>query len=196
MDSAPDPTDVELREAPLGSAARSSAVVPAAGLRSTAPRRPLRAAVRLALSGAAAVAGVSVFALPMWVMAGAEYRPTILRLAVAAVLTIAAGRILGAARRRVAEQPPSSFDRAARAGLPGASIPREYQEVAEELHFARADHGYWTRVLEPRLGALAARLPGAEPVAMPARSRPRRLLRLGPSLAALRGAIERLERRR
>ena len=51
-------------------------------------------------------------------------------------------------------------------------------------------------MLEPRLAALAARLPGAQPVATPPRSAPRRLLGLGPGLPALRGAIERLERRR
>jgi hypothetical protein len=196
LDSAPDPTDIALREAPLGSAARQSAVVPTAAPESDARRSPARVALRVLVRGAGIVAGVCVLALPLWIVAGAEYRPVILRMGAAAVLAIAALRILGDARRRIAEQAPSALDRAARPALPEASIPREYRDVAEELHFGRSSHGYWTRVLEPRLAALAARLPGAEPVGTPRRSRPRRLLGLGPDLRALRGAIERLERRR
>ena len=196
MDSAPDPTDIALREAPLGSAARDSAAVPAATPESDARRSPARVAIRVLARGAGIVASVCVLAVPLWIVAGAEYRPAILRLAAAAVLGITALRILGDARRRVAEQAPSALDRAARPAPIEASIPREYRDVAEELHFARSSNGYWSRVLEPRLAALAARLPGAEPVAMAPRSAPRRLLGLGPSLSALRGAIERLERRR
>src|SRR5262245_1724353 len=141
VDSAPDPTDIALREAPLGSATRSDAVVPAAGPRATPPG-PIRAAVGVALRGAGIVVGVSAGAMPFGSRAGAEYRPVILRLAAAGVLAIAAGRILGAARRRMADQPPSSFDRAARPAFSEASIPREYRDVAEELHFARGSHGY------------------------------------------------------
>ena len=196
MDSAPDPTDIALREAPLGSAARAAAAVPAATPESDARRSPARVALRVLGRGAGIVAGVGVLAMPLWIVAGAEYRPVILRLAAAAVLGIAALRSLGDARRRVAEQPPSELDRAARPAPVEASIPREYRDVAEELHFARASNGYWTRVLEPRLAALAARLPGAQPVATPPRSAPRRLLGRGPGLPTLRGVIERLERRR
>jgi len=196
LDSAPDPSDVSLREAPLGSSARASAAVPVAAPGSEAARSPARVAIRVLFRGAGIVAGVAVFALPLWFVAGAEYRPVILRLAAAAVLAIASLRILGDARRRIAEQPPSALDRAARTGPAEASIPREYRDAAEELHYARSSHGYWTRVLEPRLAALAARLPGAQPVAPPVRSAPRRLLGLGPGLPALRGVIERLERRR
>jgi hypothetical protein len=196
LDSAPDPADIALREAPLGSAARDSAAVPAATPASDAQQSPARVALRLLARGGGIIAGVSVLAMPLWIVAGVEYRPVILRLGAAAVLGIAAVRILGDARRRVAQQAPSALDRAARPAPAEASIPREYRDVAEELHFGRSSNGYWARVLEPRLAALAARLPGAQPVETPPRSAPRRLLGLGPSLGVLRGAIERLERRR
>lgn len=164
-------------------------------VRSGRPRPPALAALAVVARFAAAVVAIALLALPLWLAVSPEHRPVVVRLASAVVIAALAARIIAAARRHLEAQTPSALDRAARPAPSEASIPREYRDIAEELHYGRTSHGYWTRVLEPRLAALAARLPGASPVTVPPRSAPRRLLRLGPSLGALRGAIARLEMR-
>ena len=187
----PDPADTGVRDPGRGGAGHDTPR-PA---RSGASRHPARVAFGAIARFAAAVIAIALLALPLWLAVSAEYRPAVVRLSAAMVIAAIAGRIIGAARRHIEAQPPSALDRAARPTPAEASVPREYRDLAEELHYGRMSHGYWTRVLEPRLAALAARLPGALPLAIPPRSAPRRLLRLGPSLAALRAAVGRLEGR-
>jgi len=186
----PDPADTGVRDPGRGPG--HGAPRPA---RAGAPRHPARAALGVLARCAAAVIAIALLALPLWLAVSAEHRPVVVRLAAALVIAAIAGRIIGAARRQIEGQPPSALDRAASPTAAEASIPREYRDLAEEIHYGRMSHGYWIRVLEPRLAALAARLPGALPLAVPPRSAPRRLLRLGPSLAALRAAVARLEGR-
>ena len=154
-----------------------------------------RAALGVAARAIAAVMGIALLALPVWLAVDPIHRPAVVRLAAAMVIAVTAVRILGTVRARLEAQPPSALDRAARLMPTEASIPREYRDLAEELHYARTSFGYWTRVLEPRLAALAARLPGALPAVPAPRSAARRLLRLGPGLGALRAAVGRLEGR-
>ncbi len=185
----PDPTATGVRDAGPGAGAAPGPAGPGT------PRHPARAALGAFVRSAAVVVAIALLALPLWLAVSAEYRPAVVRLAAALVIAAFAARIIGAARRHIEAQPPSALDRAARPVPVEASIPREYRDLAEELHYGRLSHGYWTRVLEPRLAALAARLPGALPLTVLPRTAPRRLLRLGPSLAALRAAVARLEGR-
>jgi hypothetical protein len=136
-----------------------------------------------------------LIALPLWFAAAPAWRPAVVRLAAAAVLAVALARVLGAARRRVTAQAPSAFDRATVSARDEPSVPGEFRELIEEIRFGRATEGYWSRVLQPRLASLAARLPAGPPLPEPPPARWRRLLKLGPSLAAIRDLIKRLEER-
>ena len=138
---------------------------------------------------------VGLMALPLWFSAAPAWRPALVRLAAAAVLAVALAQMLGAARRRVAAQPPSAFDRATVVGRDEPDVPGEFRELIEEIRFGRATEGYWSRVLQPRLASLAARLPAGPPLPEPPPSRWRRLLKLGPSLATIRDLVARLEAR-
>lgn len=151
--------------------------------------------LRLVLGYAALGAAAWLMALPLWVSAAPAWRPTVVRLAAGGVLAVALARALGAVRRRVAAQPLSAFDRATEAVHDEPSVPEDLRDLIEEIRFARATQGYWSRVLQPRLTALAARLPAGSPLPEPPPSRWRQLLGRGPGLAAIRDLIARLEER-
>jgi len=157
---------------------------------------PARRRVLRLLAGYAALGAlVWLLALPLWFTAAPAWKPAVVRLAATAVLAVALARALGAARRRVADQPPSAFERATAFARDEPSVPDECRELIEEIRFGRASQGYWSRVLQPRLTALAGRLPAGPPLPEPPQSRWRQIIGRGPGLAAIRDLIARLEER-
>jgi len=157
---------------------------------------PARRRVARLLAGHAALGALAwLLALPLWYAVDPARRPMVVRAAAGAVLAIALAQVLGAARRRVAAQPPSPFDRATAPFRDEPSLPRDFRELHEEVRFGRASQGYWTRVLRPRLDSLGQRLPAGPALPEPPLSGWRRRLGLGPTLAALRDLLARLEAR-
>jgi hypothetical protein len=139
---------------------------------------------------------VSLAALPIVLAAQPANRPFVVRLAASLVLAVALGHIRGAARRAVDAEPPSAFDQALRRRrVERPDLDRQLRELLDDVRFGPASQRYWSRVAWPRLTALAERLPGRPLLVEPPRSRLSRLLGRGPSLAALRDVVARLEQR-
>ncbi|HXJ78449.1 MAG TPA: hypothetical protein VMS64_07170 [Candidatus Methylomirabilis sp.] len=149
-----------------------------------------------ALAAYAAFAGfVGLGALPIVLAAQPANRPFIIRVAASLVLGVALAHLRGIARHAVDAEPPSAFDQALRrrpAETP--DIDRRFREMLDDVRFGPASQRYWTRVAWPRLSELAGRLPGRSSLVEPPRSRARQLLGRGPSLAAIRDLVARLER--
>ncbi len=153
-------------------------------------------ALRVLAGYAAFGALVGLGALPLAVGVEPANRPVVIRLAAGLFLAVALAHIRGAARRALDAETPSAFDRAL---LPERrerpAIDRQLRELLDDARFGPASQRYWTRLAWPRLCALADRLPGRPVLVQPPRSRLRRLLGRGPSLAALRELVARLEGR-
>jgi hypothetical protein len=160
------------------------------------PTPSSRSAWRRVLGYAAIVALVGFAALPVAVAAEAGKRPLVIRVAAVIVLALILVDIRSAARRAIDAAPPSAFERLLRprpAERP--SVDRQFGELLDDVRFGPASQRYWSRVAWPRLCALADRLPGSPRLVEPARSRLRRWLGRGPSLAAIRDVVARLEER-
>lgn len=158
---------------------------------------PARRPVLRVLVGYAALATlVGLAALPIVVSAEPATRPFVIRLAVGVFLAVVLADIRGAAGRAVDLEPPSAFDRALTpARAEKIPVDRQFRELLDDVRFGPTSQRYWTRVAWPRLGALAERLSGRPQLEEPARTRMRRLLGRGPSLAAVRDLVTRLEQR-
>ena len=139
---------------------------------------------------------VGLAALPIAVAAAPVNRPMVIRLAAAVVLAIVLVDIRGGARAALDEDPSSPRGRLGwRRPAARPSIDRQFTELLDDVRFGPASQRYWSRVAWPRLCALADRLPGRPLLVEPGRSRPRRWLGRGPSLAAVRDVVARLEDR-
>jgi hypothetical protein len=137
---------------------------------------------------------VALGALPLAVAAEPATRPLVIRLAATLVLAVALAHVRGMARGAVEASPPSAFERALRRGRPAPpEVDQRFRELLDDVRFGPASQRYWSRVAWPRLSALAERLPARPRLTDPPRSRLRRLLGRGPSLAALRELVSRLE---
>jgi hypothetical protein len=139
---------------------------------------------------------VALGALPIVLATVPANRQLVIRLAASLVLAVALVHIRSVARQAVDEEPPSVFDRALRrrpAEKP--DLDRHFGELLDDVRFGPASQRYWSRVAWPRLTGLAERLPGRPLLVEPPRSRLRRMLGRGPSLAAVRDLVARLERR-
>ena len=155
-----------------------------------------RQALRLLAGYATLGTLVGLGALPLVVAAEPANRPLVIRLAATLVLAVALAHLRGAARRAVDAEPPSAFDQALRPRRPERpEVDRRFRELLDDVRFGPASERYWSRVAWPRLCKLAERLPGRPLLVEPPRSRLRRLLGRGPSLAALRDLVARLEGR-
>ena len=158
---------------------------------------PARRSVLRVLGGYAAFAAlVGLATLPIAISADPANRPFVIRLAAGVFLAVVLAHIRSAAGRAIEMEPPSPFDRAlAPARAEKIPIDRQFRELLDDMRFGPASQRYWTRVAWPRFCALAERLPGQPQLVEPGRPRWRRLLGRGPSLAALRDLVTRLEQR-
>jgi hypothetical protein len=158
--------------------------------------RARRRALRLLAGYAAFSTLVGLGALPIVLAADPANRPFVIRLAASLVLTVALLHIRSAARRAVDAEAPSALDQALRRRrAEGPDLDRRFHALWDDVRFGPASQRYWSRVAWPRLAGLAERLPGRPVLAEPPRSRLRRLLGRGPTLAALRDLVARLEGR-
>jgi hypothetical protein len=144
---------------------------------------------------AALSAVVTLVAVPVSVALDPAQRPAVIRMAAAVIVGVMLIDLIRVVRALFEAQPPSAFGAALEPVTSPPSIDRGFREARDELRGGAASEIYFSRVLWPRLLALADRVPGRPSLAPPARSRVRRLLRRGPSLAALRDLIAALEGR-
>jgi hypothetical protein len=152
-----------------------------------------RRALRTLASYVTLLVLVSLAAVPLGFTMGPRHQPLVLRLAAGLVLAVVLGHIRGAVGRALDTQPRSPLDRGAEPGRSEATIARQFDEILEDLRFGPASQSYWSRVVLPRLTALAERLPGRPLLVEPPRSGLRRFLGRGPSLAAITDVVAKLE---
>src|SRR5262249_6241270 len=154
---------------------------PRGGYTMTASRGPV---LRLLAGYTAFVTLVGLATIPIVLAVEPANRPLVIRLAASLVLGVALAHIRGAARRAVDAASPSAFERPrGRARAEKPDIDRRFSELLDDVRFGPASQRYWSRVAWPRLTGLAERIPARPLLVDPPRSRLRRLLGRGPSLA-------------
>jgi hypothetical protein len=154
-------------------------------------RRPSRRAW-LGLIGRYVVllAAVALIASSVYAAADADYRPTVLRLAVAAVVSVVLIHLYRHLRRQLDEAPSSEFDRARLRPPADPTVPRRILHWQESVQQSVRSQRYFRQVLWPRLVQLGEERGLGEPLQEP-RGRP--WLRRGPSLAAISEIVRRIE---
>jgi hypothetical protein len=154
-------------------------------------RRPSRRAW-LGLIGRYVVllAAVALIASSVYAAADADYRPTVLRLAVAAVVSVVLIHLYRHLRRQLDEAPSSEFDQARLRPPADPMVPRRILHWQESVQQSVRSQRYFRQVLWPRLVQLGEERGLSEPLQEP-RGRP--WLRRGPSLAAISEIVRRIE---
>lgn len=146
------------------------------------------------VAGYAALAALLGLAgTPAYAYAQPATRPLVVRLAVGILLGVALLHVGREVRDRLRPAARSPFERARRLRRPAPELPPVFRKLRDEFTFSQASQGYFAHILWPRLLALAERRAAAPALDGPPRPAWRRLLRRGPSLAALRTVITRIE---
>jgi hypothetical protein len=142
----------------------------------------------VALTGLVGLAGT-----PAYYYAEPAMKPLVVRLAVGVLLSVALLQVGREVRARLRQKAASPFERARRPRQPEPELAPRFLRLRDELALSQASQGYFEHILWLRLLALAPHRPGAAAPETPPRPAWRRLLRRGPSLAALRTLIPRIE---
>ena len=121
-------------------------------------------------------------------------RSVAVRLLAAVVLALAASRVRAVVKRRLDEQPSSSFELARRRAVALDAEPSRLTQLESELRAATQSQRFFDAVLWPDLLALAEGRTGT-PTPWLARP-PGRSFGRGPSRAALERLVDEIERRR
>jgi hypothetical protein len=148
------------------------------------------------VTGYAVLVGLLLLAgTPAYFYADSSAKPLVVRLAVGVVLAVALFHVRGEILARIRPDAPSRFERARRLPRPEPELAPLFVKLRDALWFSRASQGYFEHILWPQLVALIAGRAGQ--ASLRGRPRPawRRLLGRGPSLAALRTLITRIEER-
>jgi len=147
-------------------------------------------------SGPAAFAGLVVLVtVPISIAFDPAMRPALIRVAAALILGVTLIRLSREVGVRFEAQPRSAFEAALSPVKTPPSVDQRFLDLRDEIRLAAVSDRFFRRALWPRLLTLADRLPHHPVLVPPARSRGRRLLRLGPPVAALRDVIADLEER-
>lgn len=157
------------------------------------PPPPERRWPRLVAGYLAFLVAVALAARPLYFSAAPSTRPGVGRLVVAVVVGVVVLHLLRIARAAIDAQPPSAFDAALRPPPIERRRAPLFVVLRDEVQHSVESQGYFEHVLWPRLEALAARRVGGPAEASLPKPAGRRLLRRGPSLAALRALIARIE---
>jgi hypothetical protein len=136
------------------------------------------------------LAVLALVASSVYASADADWRPTVLRLAVAAFVSIVLIHLYRHLRRQLDEAPSSEFDRARLRPPADPLVPRRILRLQESVQYGVRSQRYFRQVLWPRLVQLGEERGLRDPLEEP-RGRP--WLRRGPSLAAISEVVRRIE---
>lgn len=125
---------------------------------------------------------LGLIATSLYATVDADDRPTVLRLAVAAFVTVVLIHINGHFRRRLEEAPPSAFALARRVPPVDAKVATAVQRLKEEVQAGASSQRYFRESLWPRLVRLSEQHGTRERLEDPPEGRWRRR---GPSLFAI-----------
>lgn len=136
------------------------------------------------------LAVVALIASSVYVAADADSRPTVLRLAVAAVVSVVLIHLYRHLRRQLDEAPPSEFDQVRLRPPAEPAVPRRVLRWQESVQDSVRSQRYFRQILWPRLVQLGEE----RGLGMPLQEPPgRRWLRRGPSLAAISEIVKQIE---
>ena len=156
---------------------------------------PERRWLRL-LAGYLLFLGILVLAMtPVYFYADPSHRPTVVLLGGALFLGVALIHLRNLARECLEAQPPSAFETALHRAPPEPRVAPLFVKLQNEIRFSIKSQQYFEQVLWPRILHLLAARTGQQLAAAPVMPGGRRLLRRGPSPAALRDLIAELEER-
>ena len=153
------------------------------------PRHRDRAWLGLLVRYVVLVAVIGLIATSVYAAVGADDRPTVLRLAVAAVVTVVLIHIHSHFRGQLEWMQPSALDQARRDRPGEAKVPAILMRLKEEVQYSVASQGYFKNVLWPRLVELSEER-GTRHRLHELRGRP--WLRRGPSLTAIAALVARI----
>jgi hypothetical protein len=148
-----------------------------------------RAWLGLLVRYVALVAVIGFIATAVYAAVDADDRPTVLRLAVAAFVTVVLIHIHSHFRGQLDWMQPSALDQARRDRPGEAKVPAMVMRLREEVQYSAASQRYFRNVLWPRLVELSEER-GTRDRLHELRGRP--WLRRGPSLAAIAALIARI----
>ena len=129
--------------------------------------------------------------LASWIYVGADpdHRPTVLRLAVAAFVSVILFHLYRHLRRQLDEAPSSEFDRARLRPPADPMVPSRILRLQESVQYSVRSQRYFRHILWPRLVQLAKERGLGDRLEEP---RGRSWLRRGPSLAAIAEVVKRI----
>ena len=154
------------------------------------PRPSRRAWLGLLGRYLALLAVLALVASSVYAAADADYRPTVLRLAVAAFVSVILIHLYRHVRRQLDEAPPSAFDQARLAPPADPMVPRRILRLQESVQYGVRSQRYFRQILWPMLVQLGEERGLSDRLEEP-RGRP--WLRRGPSLAAISEVVRRIE---
>ncbi len=149
---------------------------------------------------AVVVAGYAVFvalvilaAIPVYRLAEPSWRPGVVRIAAALILSVGLLHARGTLRAVIEEAELARVAQATHQASLEPSLDRQFIECRNSIKWSMRDHRYFERTLWPRLRVLGIARSGArrESLSRP----PGRAFRRGPSLTALRELVATLESR-
>ena len=153
------------------------------------PRPSRRAWLGLMARYLVLLAVLALVASSVYATADADWRPTVLRLAVAAFVSIILIHLYRHLRRQLDEAPSSEFDQARLRPAADPMVPRRILRLQESVQYGVRSQRYFRQILWPRLVQLAEQRGLSDPLQEPS-GRP--WLRRGPSLAAISEVVRRI----
>jgi hypothetical protein len=154
------------------------------------PRPSRRAWLGLLVRYLVLLAVVALVASSIYAAADADYRPTVLRLAVAAFVSVILIHLYRHLRRELDETPSSAFDQARFCPPADPMVPRQVLRLQESVQYGVRSQRYFRKILWPMLVQLAGERGLGDRLEEP-KGRP--WLRRGPSLAAISEVVRRID---
>jgi hypothetical protein len=154
------------------------------------PRPPSHAWLGLIGRYLVLLAVLALLASWIYVAADPDWRPTVLRLAVAAFVSVILIHLYRHLRRQLDEAPSSEFDQARLRPPADPMVPSRILRLQESVQYSVRSQRYFRQILWPRLVQLAEERGLRDRLEEP-RGRP--WLRRGPSLAAISEVVRRID---
>jgi hypothetical protein len=100
---------------------------------------------------------LAVPAAPIYYYVEPAYKLLVIRVCAGIVLAFTLHRLVGAVREQLEQQPPSSFDAAARPPVGGVYLAPQFERLRHEVGNSMRSRTYFTHILRLRLLALLER---------------------------------------
>ncbi len=100
---------------------------------------------------------LAVPAVPIYYYIEPTYKLLVIRVCAGIVLAFTLHRLVGAVREQLEQQPPSSFDAAARPAVGAVYLAPQFEKLRDEVRYSIRSRAYFTHILRLRLLAFLER---------------------------------------